>query len=119
MTNEILAKSTKINELIDYQENSIVSKILLNQKEGNATLSAFWSGQELSEHTAPFDALVFGLDGIDIVGIDGQENIVQAGDVIIMPEITRTLSKLVRLWLNPLKKAIKIINCKEEVYGNY
>lgn len=85
MTNDFFAKSARINELVDYQKYSIVSKILLKQKEGNVTLFAFWAGQELSEHAAPFDALVFGIEGTGIIGIDGQENVVQAGDVILMP----------------------------------
>lgn len=85
MINEIFAKSAKLNELVNYQENSIVSKILLKQNEGNVTLFAFWAGQELSEHTAPFDALVLGVEGTGIIGIDGQENTVQAGTVILMP----------------------------------
>lgn len=85
MINEIFAKSAKLNELVDYQENSIVSKILLKQKEGNVTLFAFWVGQELSEHTAPFDALLFGVEGTGIIGIDGQENVVQTGEIILMP----------------------------------
>lgn len=85
MINEIYGKSAKINELVEYQENAIVSKIILKQKEGNVTLFAFWAGQELSEHTAPFDALVLCLDGSAIIGIDGAENLIQSGDIILLP----------------------------------
>lgn len=85
MIEEILGKARKIEDLVEYQQDSIVSKIVLKQKEGNVTLFAFWKGQELSEHTAPFNAIVVGLNGSGIVTIDGKENIVNKGDIIIMP----------------------------------
>ncbi len=85
MREEILGKVRKMEDLVEYQQDSIVSKIVLKQKEGNVTLFAFWKGQELSEHTAPFNAIVVGFDGSGIVTIDGNENIVAKGDIIIMP----------------------------------
>ncbi|MEJ5286257.1 MAG: hypothetical protein CH6_2437 [Candidatus Kapaibacterium sp.] len=81
----ILAKVKKLNDLIDYQENSIVSKIITKKKTGNLTLFAFWAGQELSEHTSPFDAFVYCVDGEGIVTIDGFEHHLTVGDVILMP----------------------------------
>ncbi len=84
MLEEILGKTRKMEELIEYQPDSIVSRIVLKQKEGNVTLFAFWKGQDLSEHTAPFNAIVVGLDGSGTVIIDGKENIVNKGDIIIM-----------------------------------
>lgn len=84
-TDEILSKGNELTNLIDYQMNSIVSKVLLKKKNGNVTLFAFWGGQELSEHTSPYDAMVICLDGKGSVFIDGNENVIQEGDAIIMP----------------------------------
>lgn len=85
MSEDIIAKAREITQLIDYQNNSIVSRVILKQTEGNVTLFAFSSGQELSEHTAPYDALVIGLEGKGIIGIDGNENILKSGEIILMP----------------------------------
>jgi len=54
-------------------------------KEGTVTLFAFDRGQGLSEHTAPFDALVYILDGEAVVNISGNDHIVKQGEMIIMP----------------------------------
>ncbi|MGE5415779.1 MAG: cupin domain-containing protein [Acidobacteriota bacterium] len=70
---------------IDYQSGSVVSKTLINQPTGTVTLFAFDQGQGLSEHTAPFDALVQVLDGKAEIIIEGQSHQVAEGDMIIMP----------------------------------
>jgi len=72
-------------ELIEYQEGSIVSKMLINKDVGSVTLFAFDIGQKLSEHTAPFDALVQVLDGEVEISISGKKYSLKQGDFIIMP----------------------------------
>jgi len=74
-----------LKSMLDYQEESIVSRVILKEKKGNITLFAFDKGQELSEHTAPFDAVVQVLDGKVKVSIDGKPNNLSAGQIIIMP----------------------------------
>jgi quercetin dioxygenase-like cupin family protein len=81
----LLAKSIKLTELIDYQEGSVVSREIISKKTGTVTLFAFDEGQGLSEHTAPFDATVFCLDGEVEVTISGKANLVKKGEMIIMP----------------------------------
>lgn len=70
---------------VAYAEGSIVSKILLRNEKGNVTLFAFDKGEVLSEHTAPYDAIVQVLDGKSEVIIDGNPHELVAGESIIMP----------------------------------
>ena len=70
---------------VDYAAGSIVSKILLKKDTGNITLFSFDSGQGLSEHTAPFDAVVQILDGQAEITIGGKAQKVNAGEMLIMP----------------------------------
>jgi quercetin dioxygenase-like cupin family protein len=72
-------------DLIEYQEGSIVSKMLINKDVGSVTLFAFDEKQKLSEHTAPFDALVQVLDGEAEISISGKKYSLKQGDFIIMP----------------------------------
>jgi quercetin dioxygenase-like cupin family protein len=72
-------------ELASYQEGSVVSRQITKEDAGNVTLFAFDEGQELSEHTAPFDALVQVLDGEAEVQISGKPYLLKIGDAIIMP----------------------------------
>lgn len=71
--------------LIDYQEGSVVSREILKGPSGTLTVFAFDAGQGLSEHTAPFDAVVSVLDGAAEVTIDGRPYDVKAGEMIVMP----------------------------------
>ena len=71
--------------LVYYADGSIVSKTLLKKETGNITLFAFAQGQGLSEHTAPFDAVVYILDGEAVITIGGQPQTVAAGEMVIMP----------------------------------
>lgn len=84
---ELTKNSEKINlfSTAQYQQGAVVSKVLLKKRSGNITLFAFDKGEGLSEHTAPFDAYVHVLDGEAEVAISGNQNILQAGDAIIMP----------------------------------
>jgi len=80
-------KSTVLNfnAMIAYQEGSVVSRQITKAEAGNVTLFAFDKDQELSEHTAPFDALVHVLDGEARVTISGQPFDLKAGEAIVMP----------------------------------
>jgi quercetin dioxygenase-like cupin family protein len=72
-------------DLVSYQEGSVVSRQLTKEEAGNITLFAFDEAQELSEHTAPYDALVHVLDGEAEVRISGKSHHLKTGDAIIMP----------------------------------
>ena len=71
--------------LVDYHADSIVSREILKKATGTVTLFAFAQGQGLSEHTAPFDALVHILDGAAKITISEKDHKLQAGEMIIMP----------------------------------
>lgn len=79
------AQILELADLAQYQEGSVVSRQITKAEAGNVTLFAFDAGQELSEHTAPFDALVHILDGEAEVRISGQPFQVHAGQAIILP----------------------------------
>ena len=79
------AQTLTIADLIGYQEGAIVSRVIMKAEAGNVTLFAFDAGQELSEHTAPFDALVHVLDGEAEIRISGQPFQLKTGEAILMP----------------------------------
>jgi len=81
----IIGEAGKLAELVDYQEGAIVSKEIIKKDKGTVTLFAFDKGQGLSEHTAPFDALVHVFDGEAEIAISGKLHNVKAGEIIIMP----------------------------------
>ena len=72
-------------DLVDYQTDSIVSRAIINKKSGNVTVFAFDRGQKLSEHTAPFDALLHIVEGNAVITIDDTDHAVTNGRQIIMP----------------------------------
>ena len=72
-------------ELLEYQDGSIVSRVLLKNKGGSVTLFAFEKGEGLSEHTAPFEALAFVVDGNAEVEIAGEVYSVRQGETITLP----------------------------------
>ncbi|MFC1489804.1 cupin domain-containing protein [Candidatus Latescibacterota bacterium] len=78
-------KAITVKENVEYSDGSIVSKIILNKDTGTVTLFAFDQGQKLSEHTAPFDALVNVVDGEAELIIGGEAMIVSEGQFAIMP----------------------------------
>jgi quercetin dioxygenase-like cupin family protein len=82
---QVVAQAVCLVELIDYQKDSIVSRMVLNKKSGTVTLFAFDKGQGLSEHTAPFDVLVYILDGETVITISGKSLHVKQGEMIVMP----------------------------------
>ena len=84
-TDKFAEQATRLIELVDYQEGSIVSRALINKSAGTLTLFAFDKGQGLSEHTAPFDALVYLIDGEAEVTISGKPLQLKQGEMVIMP----------------------------------
>ena len=85
MSAELKAKVLKVADLLDYQEGSVVSRELIRKETGTVTIFAFDKGEGLSEHTAPFDAMVQVIDGKAEIIISGKSNMVSAGEMIIMP----------------------------------
>jgi len=79
------AKPFNIENLIEYQENSVVSREIIRKETGTVTIFAFDKGEGLSEHTAPFDAMVHVVDGTAEIIISGNKNVVEEGELIIMP----------------------------------
>ena len=75
----------RLVDLIDYQKGSVVSRTIVDKEAGTVTLFAFDDGQGLSEHTAPFDALVYNLDGEVEVSISGKAVNLKKGEMVIMP----------------------------------
>lgn len=80
-----MAEIQKTRELLDYQQGAIVSKTLVEKETGTVTLFAFDQDQALSEHTAPFDALVQVIDGRAEIRIAGMPHQVGEGEMVIMP----------------------------------
>ena len=76
---------SKLAELVSYQDGAIVSKTLIKKKTGTVTLFAFDAGEELSEHTAPFDALVHLIDGEAEITLSGKILQLKAGEMILLP----------------------------------
>jgi quercetin dioxygenase-like cupin family protein len=84
-TDDPLTSGAPAAGLVTYQSGSVVSRTLVKKPTGTVTLFAFDEGQELSEHTAPFDALVHILDGAARIHVSGVPHDVNAGDVLLMP----------------------------------
>jgi quercetin dioxygenase-like cupin family protein len=72
-------------DLIEYHTGSVVSRTIIDRKTGTVTLFSFDKDQGLSEHTAPFDALVFVIDGEAEVTLAGKSDILKTGEMIVMP----------------------------------
>ena len=79
------AQPMRLVDLINYQEGSVVSRTIIDKEKGTVTLFAFDEGQGLSEHTAPFDALVYTLDGEAEVIISGEKSLLKNGEMVMMP----------------------------------
>ena len=84
---ELFKKASVLNltQSVDYSEGGIVSKQVVKNNSGNLTLFSFDKGQGLSQHTAPFDAVVQILDGEAEVILDGVPHLLKEGETIIMP----------------------------------
>lgn len=93
MPNDKPARSNKVPKgvmqplakLVEYQSGAIVSRRIMKSQSGTVTLFAFDIAQSLSEHTAPFDALVQVIDGVAEITISGKASSLRAGDMIIIP----------------------------------
>jgi quercetin dioxygenase-like cupin family protein len=85
MSGEFDAKAVSLAGLVEYQAGSVVSREVVKKPTGTVTVFAFDAGQGLSEHTAPFDALVYLLDGEAEITIAGKPIAAKAGDMVIMP----------------------------------
>ncbi len=81
----IAGKVMNLATMVEYQAGSVVSRTVIDKASGTLTLFAFDKGQGLSEHTAPFDALVHVLDGEAEVTISGKPLTVKKGEMVIMP----------------------------------
>ncbi len=82
---QLVAKTANLQGLIEYQEGSVVSRTIIDKKVGTVTLFAFDEKQGLSEHTAPYDAMVYILDGETEVTISGKPIRLKQGEMTIMP----------------------------------
>jgi quercetin dioxygenase-like cupin family protein len=82
---EFKAQVARLDELVVYQGGSVVSREIVSKPTGTVTLFAFDTGQGLSEHTAPFDALVYIFDGEAEIIISGKPFHVKRGETIVMP----------------------------------
>ncbi len=82
---KLAGEAADLAALVEYQEASVVSRTLIDKKAGTVTLFAFDEGQGLSEHTAPFDALVYVFDGEADVVISGKAVRLKAGEATVMP----------------------------------
>ena len=82
---ELSARVVELAQLADYQDGSVVSRTIMDDKAGTVTFFAFDKGQALSEHTTPFDALVYVVDGKMEILISGKPFHLKAGQMVIMP----------------------------------
>jgi quercetin dioxygenase-like cupin family protein len=80
-----LGQPARMVNLINYQEGSVVSRTVVDKKSGTVTLFAFDKGEGLSEHTAPYDALVHVIDGEAEITIAGKSVVVKEGEMVVMP----------------------------------
>lgn len=85
MSAELKNKVLKVVDLLEYQEGAVVSREIIRKETGTVTIFAFDKGEGLSEHSAPFDAMVQVIDGKAEIIISGKKNMVNAGEMIIMP----------------------------------
>src|SRR5512137_2051414 len=81
----LLAQISRLSDLVVYQDGSVVSRTLIDKKVGTVTLFAFADGQGLSEHTAPYDAMVYIIEGENDITISGKTIRLKSGEMTIMP----------------------------------
>ena len=82
---ELIGKVLAVNDLLQYQDGTVASRMIVFKKTGTITLFAFDAGEGLSEHSAPFDAILTVTDGVADVSIAGKPFTVRAGEMIILP----------------------------------
>ncbi len=97
----ISGKVLKLEDLVQYQQDSVVSRAIIQGEKGTVTLFAFDEGQSLSEHSAPFDVFVQVLEGAMEIRIGGDPNKVSSGEVLIMPaNIPHSLKATTKVKMN-------------------
>jgi quercetin dioxygenase-like cupin family protein len=84
-TDKLIGQALGLGGLVNYGEGSVVSRTIIDKSSGTITVFAFDKGQGLSEHTAPFDALVYLIEGEAEVIISGRSLSVKPGEMVIMP----------------------------------
>ena len=82
----ISSKVLNLSELAEYQNGSIVSRMIFDKEAGSVTFFAFDKGQGLSEHSAPYDAMVYVLEGEVEIMIAGKSHLMKTGNILIMPQ---------------------------------
>jgi quercetin dioxygenase-like cupin family protein len=102
---ELLGKHLKMSDLVSYQDGSVVSRTLMDKPVGTVTIFAFDEGQGLSEHAAPYDAMVHVLEGELDLTLSGISHSMKEGDVIVMPANEAHALKAVR----PFKMLLTMI----------
>lgn len=85
IVDDLIGTIVELDKLIDYQSGAVVSRTILKKPTGTVTVFAFDKGQGLSEHTAPFDAMVQILDGKARITIEGEPFDLGAGQMLVMP----------------------------------
>ena len=101
----VAGQAKNLMNLVNYQDGSVVSKEIIKKDTGTVTLFAFAKGQGLSEHTAPFDALIYVVEGEPEIIISGKPFNLKVGDVIIMPANEHHSLKAI----NPFKMMLVMI----------
>jgi len=92
---KLIARALKLTGLVECQEDSVVSRTVIDRDTGTVTLFSFGEGQGLSEHAAPFDALVYLLDGEAKITIAGNPIRLKEGEMVIMPANERHALKAI------------------------
>jgi quercetin dioxygenase-like cupin family protein len=82
---DLKSEAHVLGNLIEYQDEAVVSRTLIKKSTGTVTLFAFDTGEGLSEHTSPFDAMVFNIEGEAEIKISGNISALREGEMIIMP----------------------------------
>ena len=85
MAADMLAVPASTSDLVGYQPDSVVSRVLMKKPTGNVTLFAFDEGEGLSEHSTPHDVLVLVLDGSARITIDGVDHSTRSGEALLLP----------------------------------
>ena len=80
-----MSEPRKMVDLVDYQDGSVVSRTIIKKKTGTVTLFAFAQGEELSEHTAAYDALVHIIDGEAEIAVSGTTFRLHSGEMVVLP----------------------------------
>jgi len=94
---ELKGKVLRLRDLVNYSDGTVASRMIINRKPGSITLFSFDENEGLSEHTAPFDAVVTILDGECEVWVAGQTSLMKEGETIIFPaNVPHALSAITR-----------------------